>query len=210
MLRITYIEQIRRLIYGAQPNDDAGISVGLVNVWLEQAIAVAAKKNYTDTFQLDGIAYVNNSFYTTFKNLPIVKDEQFLYKVTLPQIPVGIGANEGIETLLFTDSIQNSYPVVWLTMNQKSYQRGMRSIPNKLIGYYEGKYAFVMSTIPLTQLTSKITMISGGDSTDLYSELNVPSDYFPLMTDYIKASLMFERSVPQDNVNDGMDFIKTT
>lgn len=209
MLRITFIEQIRRLIYGAQPNDDAVISVGLVNVWLEQAIAFAARKNYTDTFQMEGVSYVNNSFYTTFKNLPIVKDEQFLYKVVLPQIPVGIGANEGVETMLISDAIQNSYPVVWLTMNQTSYQRGMRPIQNKLVGYPEGQNVYILSTIPLITMTAKVTMISGGDSTDLNSTINVPNDYFPTMTEFLKTNLMFQREVPQDTYNDGADFVKT-
>lgn len=51
-------------------------------------------------------------------------------------------------------------------------------------------------------------MISAGDSTDLNSELNVPSDYFPVMVEYIKQQLMFERSVPVDGANDGRDAIK--
>ena len=164
MKRITFIEQIRRQIYGAQPSDDADITIGLVNTWLEQGIAVAAKTNYTDNLKLDGISYVNNSFYSTFKNIAVTEDEQFVYKVTLPQIPVGIGANEGISMLTFrdTDSRQISQSVIWLTQNQRTFFDGMRAIPNKLLAYSEGKYAYIKSTLLLTAYTANVTLISGG------------------------------------------------
>lgn len=211
MTRRTYIERIRRLIYGGQPPSEANITVGLVLNYLQDAIAVAAKTNYTDNLKLDGIASVNNSFYTTFKSLAVVGDEQFLWKITLPQLPVGIGGIEGISKVIFKDSDSNqlSYPVVLLTENQVSFQRGMRTIPNKLLAYPEGEFVYVMSTLMLSDYTAQVTMVSGGLSTDLDSTLNVPSDYFPIMTEYLKAQLMFQRTVPQDNNNDGVDLIKT-
>lgn len=212
MTRKTYIEQIRRLIYGAQPADDAEITVGLVNVWLEQAIGYAAKKNYTDSLQLDGIAYINNSFYITFKGLAVTKNEINLYRVTLPQIPIGIGNDEGISTLEFKDSWSKkiSYPVIWLTQNQVAYQRGMRTIPNKLLAYSQGEFVYIITPLNITNYTATVTMVSGGASTDLNSTLNVPNDYLPMITDYLKTNLMFQRSVPQDLQNDGMDFVKST
>ncbi len=212
MQRITYIEQIRRLVYGGQPDDDAEITIGLVNVWLEQAIAIAAKANYKDSITIDGVAYINNSFYTTFKSISVTEDEQFVWKVALPQIPLGIGANEGVSTMVFKDyeSRQLSQSVIWLTQNQESFFSSMRTIPNKLIGITRGKSAYIKSTLQLSDYTAQVTMISGGDSTDLYSELNVPNDYFPVMTEYLKTNLMFERSVPKDVTPDGQDFIKTT
>jgi len=207
MLRITFIERVRRQIYNGQPPSDATITIGLVNNYLNDAVAIAAKTNYTDTLKLDGIACVNNSFYTTYKNLVVVSDEQFTWKIELPEIPVGVGANEGCETLVFKDgsSKQISYPIVWLTENQKSYFRAMRPIPNKLLGYPEGKFIYVMSTILLFQYTAQVTMISGGDSTDLYSTLNVPPDYFPIMMEYLQRQLLLEKSQPLNNVNDGRD-----
>ncbi len=212
MVRGNFIERIRRLIYGGLPNDDATITEGLVNSYIEDAVAMAAKTCYKDSLQLDGIAYVNNSFYTKFKNLSVVPDEQFLWKITLPSIPVGIGANEGISTLVFKDSASNqlSYSVVWMTENQVSFQKGMRTIPNKLLAYPEGTFVYVMSTIMLSQYTAQVTMISGGDPTDMDSVLNVPPDYLPIMQQYIIQQLMIEHNQPVDDTNDGLDAIKTT
>lgn len=62
MTRNIFIERILRQIYNGQPSDDSSITYSLVNQWLNDAIGLAAKKNYTDGIQMDGIAYVNNSF----------------------------------------------------------------------------------------------------------------------------------------------------
>lgn len=211
MIRKTYIELIRRQIYGGPPSDDATITINLVNKWLDIAIANAAKTNYKENIAIDGISYVNNSFYTTFKGISVTKDENFLWKIALPQIPLGIGQNEGIETLVFKDDTGLiSYPVVWMTQNQKSYQRGMREIPNKVLAYQEGIYVYALSTLLLSAYTATVTMVSGGTSTDLTSTITVPDDYFPLIVEYLKQQLMFERSVPVDSENDGLDAIKTT
>jgi hypothetical protein len=207
-----FIERTLRQIYGTQPNDDSWITDNLVNAWLEDAIAIAAKQNYKDNLAIDGISYINNSFYTTFKNLAVVADEQFLWKITLPQIPIGIGGNMGISTLQFRDntSTQISQTVVWITENQRTYFQSMRVIPNKLLAYPEGEFVYVISPLLLNQYTANATMISGGDSTDLDSTLNVPQDYFPVMVEYIKQQLAFERNQLVDLSNDGGDQIKST
>lgn len=210
--RRQFIEQIRRLIYGDQPPAEANITVGLVNVWLNSAVAVAAKANWKESIQLDGVSYINNSFYSTFKTLSVTQDEQFLYKIELPQIPIGIGQDEGVSTLQFkdSDSAQISLPVVWLTQNQKTFYQNMRPIPNKVLAYSEGKFVYVISTLLLFQYTANVTMVSGGLSTDLDSVINVPDDYVPIMVEYLKQQLMFQRQVPQDKTDDGADFITTT
>ncbi len=212
MLRITFIEQIRRLIYGDQPSAEANITVGLVNTWLNQGIAVAARKNYLDSIQLDGISYVNNSFYTKFSDIAVTSDEQFLWKVELPQIPIGIGNSEGISKLQFKDSDSNqiSQTVVFLSQNQTTFFQNMQPIPNKLLAYSQGKYVYIVSTLMLSSYTANVTMVSGGLSTDLQSILNVPDDYIPTIVEFLKAQLMFQRQVPQDRTDDGTDVITTT
>jgi len=211
MRRITYIEQIRRLVYGGQPDDDSEITIGLVNVWLDQAIAMAAKSNYKDSIAIDGVAYVNNSFYTTFKGLAITEDEQFVWRVTLPQIPFGIGTSDGVPILVIKDneSRQISDNVVWLSEAQRSFNKNMRTIPNKILAYSESKYIYIQSTLILQDYTAQVTMVSGGDLSDISNELNVPADYIPIMRDYLYQKFMQQRMTPQDVVNDGSDIIKS-
>lgn len=212
MTRRAYIEQIRRLIYNGQPSDDATITIGLVNVWLNQAIGVAAKANYKDNLVIDGMKYVNNSFYTTFKGLAVANDDQFTYKITLPQIPFGIGQDEGVSMLVFKDyqSQQLSQSVIWLTANQKTFFQGMRPIPNKLLAISEGKFVYVYTTLLLNSYTANVTMASGGLDTDLGSELNVPADYYDVMTQFLVKNLILELNQPKDLQNDGVDFRVTT
>lgn len=206
------IERIRRLVYNDFPSSEATITVGLVNSYLNDALAFAAKQNYRENYQLEAVAFVNNSFYSTFKNLTVSNDAQFLYKITLPQVPVGIGANEGLSTLQFKDNESNqiSPSVIWLTENQKGYFDSMRAIPNKLLGYYQGNIAYIKSTLMLSDYTATVSMVSGGLSNDLDGTLNVPGDYIPMMQEYIVKQLILERMQPVDKNNDGADFVKTT
>lgn len=173
---------------------------------------MAARKNYLDSIQLDGISYVNNSFYTKFSDIAVTADEQFLWKVELPQLPIGIGNSEGISKLQFKDSDSNqiSQTVVFLSQNQTTYFQNMQPIPNKLLAWSQGKYVYIASTLMLSSYTANVTMVSGGLSTDLDSTLNVPDDYIPHIVEYLKTQLMFQRTVPQDVTNDGADFVTTT
>lgn len=212
MLRITFIERVRRSIYNGQPSDDATITIGLVNNYLGDAIAYAAKANYKENIAVDGIGYVNNSFITTFKNVAITFDSTNIWKAQLPEIPVGIGTNGGVSTLELKDTstAEISRSLVPMSESQRSFYKAMRPIPNKVLYYYEGRYIYMVTPITLHQYTANITMVSGGDSTDLYSELNVPPDYFPIMMDYLQKQLLLEKAQPLDATNDGQDFITTT
>ena len=207
MTRNIFIERILRQIYNGQPSDDSSITYSLVNQWLNDAIGLAAKKNYTDGIQMDGIAYVNNSFYTTFTNLDIAAEpvDTVTYSVDLPQIPVALGKNEGIATLQFVGDKRTSQTAIPLSMNQVAYIEQLRPIQNKILYWIEGKNIYIKSAIQLTSYKATIRMVSGGDSTDLESTLIVPDDYVPMIVEYIKGQLAFERSRPIDTANDGVD-----
>jgi hypothetical protein len=206
MTRKTFIERILRQIYNGQPSDDSSITFNQVNQWLNDAIGVAAKKNYTDSIQMDGVAYVNNSFYTSYSGLTITSVNNTTFKFTLPQIPVALGKNEGLATLNFSNNnTPTTFGAVPLSMNQVSYQDTLRPIQNKVVYWSQGQEVYMSTGIPLTAYKANVRMVSGGDSTDLNSTLIIPDDYVPVMVEYIKAQLAFERSRPIDTSNDGVD-----
>lgn len=206
MTRKIFIERILRQIYNGQPSDDSNITFNLVNQWLNDAIGVAAKKNYTDSIQMDGVAYVNNSFYTSYSGLTITSVNNTTFKFTLPQIPVALGKNEGLATLNFSNNnTPTTFGAVPLSMNQVSYQDTLRPIQNKVVYWSQGQEVYMSTGIPLTAYKANVRMVSGGDSTDLNSTLIIPDDYVPIMVEYIKAQLAFERSRPIDASNDGVD-----
>jgi hypothetical protein len=206
MTRKIFIERILRQIYNGQPSDDSSITFNQVNQWLNDAIGVAAKKNYTDSIQMDGVAYVNNSFYTSYSGLTITSVNNTTFKFTLPQIPVALGKNEGLATLNFSNNnTPTTFGAVPLSMNQVGYQDTLRPIQNKVVYWPQGQEVYMSTGIPLTAYKANVRMVSGGDSSDLNSTLIIPDDYVPVMVEYIKAQLAFERSRPIDASNDGVD-----
>jgi hypothetical protein len=205
MTRNALIERVLRQIYNGQPSDDSNITYNLVNQWLNDAIGLAAKKNYTDNIQIDGIAYVNNSFYTSFNGLDISNVTPTTYKINLPMIPYALGKDEGIATLQFVASGKESQTAIPLSINQVGYQEQLRPIQNKLLYWIEGKNIFVKTSILLSTYKANLRMVSGGDSTDLTSTLIIPDDYIPHIIEYIKGQLAFEKSRPIDTSNDGVD-----
>jgi len=207
MTRYALIERILRQIYNGQPSDDSSITYNLVNQWLNDAVGLAVKKNYTDSIQMDGVAYVNNSFYTTFTNIDINAEsvDTVTYSIDLPVIPYALGRNEGVAMLQFVGDKKTSQTAIPLSMNQVAYIEQLRPIQNKILYWIEGKNIYVKSSIPLTQYKATLRLISGGDSTDLTSTLIVPDDYMPMVIEYIKGQLAFERSRPIDQSNDGVD-----
>lgn len=209
MKRGAFIEQCLIQAYGQLPTDDAEINIEMINnSWLGEAIAVAAKTCYTEAIQIDGIGYVNNGFYTTFAGLVIVADDtdNLCYKLTLPEIPPGIGHSSGISAVRFKDDngfvSQSAIP---LSINQQAYADRMRTIPNKILYWQEGNTLRMKSTLPMWSYTAVIKMISGGDANDLNSELNIPPDYEPIVEKIIMEALMKMKAIPKDTASDGLD-----
>lgn len=209
MTRYQLIERILRQIYGGQPSDDSNITFNLVNQWLNDAIGGAVKKNYTDSIQMDGIAYINNSFYATFAGLAVSQEGSpvnMTYKFTLPQIPFALGKNEGVASVRFSDTAGRlSYDAIPLSINQVSYLNELRPIQNKIVYWSEGTFIYAKSSILLNKYTASVRMVSGGDVNNLDSILNIPDDYMPFIVEYIKGQLAFEESRPIDTSNDGVD-----
>lgn len=205
--RYEIIERVIRKVYGEQPNNDASITNNLVNKWIEDGIAAAAKLNYKESIQLDGIGYVNNSFYLTFKNITFLADEQFQFIGTLPQIPLGIGKNQGISSLRIKDNQNNiSYDVLPLSEDEWTFARALPPIPNKLLYKPEGQSIYVLTTLLLNiGYTATVSMISSGDDKNLDSVLNVPQEYIPAIIEYCSNMLLQERQVPKDVTNDRQD-----
>jgi hypothetical protein len=207
MTRGAFIESILMQVYGQKPTDDSEITYNLVNLYCAEGIAVAAQAAYKSAIQIDGVGYINNGFYTTFSGLTITQDptDNLCWVFTLPEIPVGVSANMGIAELRFKADGFTSLPAIPLSMNQWGYFDSMPPIVNKIMYLPEGKLVRAKTPLILSQYTATVKMISGGDVSNLNSDLNVPPDYLPVCRDYIIQKLMAERSVPADVYNDGTD-----
>jgi hypothetical protein len=209
MTRYQLIEQILRAVYGDQPRDDSTITPNLVNQYINQGLALAVHNQYKESLQIDGVSYINNSFYSTYKNIPIVQDQNLLWKVQLPSVPLAIGRNDAVADVRLVKDNNEGIDGIPLSINQKGYQFTMKRIPNRFLYYYEGDKLFILSSLLLNQYTANITLVSGGgagnnSTTDLNSTLNAPEDIIPLIVEYVVKALMAMRQVPQDITNDGV------
>lgn len=208
MTRKVLCQLIQRLIAGGIPNDDFDITLNQINLLVNEALAVVVKTNYTDNIKADGIAYVNNSFYTTYKDLKISRNnvEDFCYSVDLPNTPPALGQNDGVASLMLKSGNIYSITGVPLTLNQWSYKSRIRAIPNRFYYTYENKIAYISSVLDLKPYKANVRMISGGSSsTDLSSDISVPDEWLSTIQDYVLKILGFERSQPMDLTNDGIN-----
>jgi hypothetical protein len=205
MTRRVIIEQIRRIFYGGVPNDDASLSEKEVNLLLNEAIAYMAKVNYTDAIKLDGIETVADSFYATFKNLAITKDNDTgYYSLDLPQVPLGLSRGYGISTVTFPTSTGLAKSPIPISVRELEYMDNLKQPPSKIFYWAEGKKLWFKSWTNLVGKFAIVRMVST-EATDLDAEINVPQEYVSDIIDLVINKLKIRKGTPEDNVNDGVD-----
>jgi hypothetical protein len=205
MTRKVIIEQIRRIFYGGVPNDDASLSEKEVNFYLNEAIAYMAKVNYTDAIKLDGIETVADSFYATFKNLAITKDNDTgYYSLDLPQVPLGLSRGYGISTVTFPTSTGLAKSPIPISVRELDYVDQLKQPPSKIFYWAEGKKLWFKSYTNLVGKFAIVRMVST-ETTDMDAEINVPQEYISDVIDLVINKLKIRKGTPEDNVNDGVD-----
>jgi hypothetical protein len=205
MTRKVIIEQIRRQYYGGIPSDDANLSENEVNAYLSQAIAYMAKVNYTDAIKLDGVENVSDAFYSTFKGLSILKDDDTqLYYATLPHPPLGLSRGYGISTVTFPVSTGLAKAPIPVSPREVDYISEIKTPPSKIFYWAEGNLLWFKSYINLVGKFAIVRMVSAENS-DLNSVLNVPEEYIVDIINYVVNQLKFRKSIPADITNDGID-----
>ena len=205
MTRKVLIEQIRRIYYGGVPNDDATLSEKEVNLLLNAAIAYFAKMNYAESIKLDGIETVADSFYATFKNLAITKDNDTgYYSLDLPQVPLGLSRGYGISTVTFPTSTGLAKSPIPISVRELEYIDNLKQPPSKIFYWAEGKKLWFKSYTNLVGKFAIVRMVSSENS-DMNAELNIPQEYTSDIIDIVLNKLKIRKGTPEDTVNDGVD-----
>ena len=207
MTRKVLIEQIRRMLYGGIPTDDANITEKEVNLYINEAMAYMAKVNYTDSIKLDGIESVSDSFYLTFKNLTITRDSDTgYYSLDLPQAPLGLARGYGISTVTFPTSTGLAKSPIPISVRELDYMDSLKQPPSKIFYWPEGKKLWFKSYTNLTGKNAIVRMVST-ESANLDDELNVPQEYITDIINLVMNQLRPRKGAPQDSTNDGLDKI---
>lgn len=205
MTRKVLIEQIRRLYYGGTPSDDANLTENEVNTYINQAIAYFAKVNYSDAINLDGIETVGDAFYSTFKNLPITKDNDTgYYSTTLPHPPLGLARGYGISTVTFPVSTGLAKAPTPISPREVDYIEQVKLPPSKIFYWAEGNKLWFKSYTNLVGKFAIVRMITAENS-DKTAELNVPAEYISDIINWIMNQLRVRKGMPEDTTNDGLD-----
>jgi hypothetical protein len=205
MTRKVLIEQIRRMLYGGVPNDDASVSEKEINVYTNESLAYMAKINYTDSIKLDGVENVSDVFYLTFKNLAVLKDtDTGYYYTTLPQVPVGLARGYGISTVTFPTSTGLAKSPIPISTRELDYIDNLKQPPSKIFYWPEGKKLWFKSYTNLIGKNAIVRMVSTESST-LDDELNLPQEYITDIINLVLNQLKIRKGSPEDIVNDGVD-----
>ena len=176
MTRKVLIEQIRRMMYGSIPTDDANVTEKEINLYINEGIAYMAKINYTDAIKLDGIETVADSFYATFKNLAITRDSDTgYYSLTLPQVPLGLSRGYGISTVTFPTSTGLAKSPIPISPRELDYIDNLKQPPSKIFYWAEGKKLWFKSYTNLVGKFAIVRMVST-ETADLDAEINVPQE----------------------------------
>jgi len=207
MTRRVLIEQIRRMLYGSIPTDDANITEKEINLYINEAIAYMAKVNYTDAIKLDGIETIADSFYATFKNLSITKDNDTgYYSLDLPQVPLGLSRGYGISTVTFPTSTGLAKSPIPVSPRELDYMDNLKQPPSKIFYWVEGKKLWFKSYTNLVGRFAIVRMVST-ETSDLDAEINVPQEYITDIINLVMNQLRPRKATPQDSTNDALDKI---
>ncbi len=207
MTRRVLIEQIRRMLYGGVPTDDANITEKEINLYINEALAYMAKINYTDSIKLDGVESISDVFYLTFKNLAIVKDNDTgYYSLDLPQVPLGLARGYGISTVTFPTATGLAKSPIPISVRELDYMDNLKQPPSKIFYWPEGKKLWFKSYTNLVGKFAIVRMVST-ETADLDSELNVPQEYITDIINLVMNQLRPRKATPQDSTNDGLDKI---
>jgi len=205
MTRKVLIEQIRRMLYGGVPTDDANITEKEINLYINEALAYMAKVNYTDSIKLDGVETVSDVFYLTFKNLAIVKDNDTgYYSLDLPQVPLGLARGYGISTVTFPTSTGLAKSPIPISVRELDYMDSLKQPPSKIFYWPEGKKLWFKSYTNLVGKFAIVRMVST-ETSDMDAELNVPQEYITDIINLVMGQLRPRKATPQDSTNDGLD-----
>lgn len=205
MTRKVLIEQIRRMMYGSIPTDDANVTEKEINLYINEGIAYMAKINYTDAIKLDGIETVADSFYATFKNLAITRDSDTgYYALDLPQVPLGLSRGYGISTVTFPTSTGLAKSPIPISPRELDYIDNLKQPPSKIFYWAEGKKLWFKSYTNLVGKFAIVRMVST-ETADLDAEINVPQEYITDIINLVMNQLRTRKASPQDSTNDGLD-----
>jgi hypothetical protein len=201
-------EQIRTMLYGGIPSDDAAFSLRYIAELVAQEVAVQARKNAFENSNLGETTYANDTFTSTFTSVPVVYDSLLKQSYSaLPQIPAALPNNQEIVNITPLGIQGRRRQIVLMKNKDKFMQDMLPSVRGFILAYIENGKLYYDNIQEYMFNSVNITMIGAISSTgDLLSaNLNVPKSVESEIIGKIFQLLRASKGLPQDVMNDARD-----
>lgn len=178
-----FAEEIRTAFYAGIASDEASFSLKFFAELIGQEVAEYARINAFENSNQGELTFVNDSFITTYKNLPVLYDTQGkYYYTTLPDIPPALPRNQEITRISPVGS--NRREIFPMSQKDKGVQDLLPQLPNAMLYYTEGGtiiYDNITYTPPVSVDLRMIGTVPSGNLLD--ATLNLSKNYqFAIMT----------------------------
>lgn len=201
-------EQIRTMLYGGIPSDDAAFSLRYIAELVAQEVAFQARKNAFENSNGGETTYANDTFTSTFKNVNVAYDSVLKQNYsTLPQIPAALPNNQEIVNITPLGIQGRRRQIVLMKNKDKFMQDMLPAVKGFILAYIEDGKLYYDNIQEYMFNAVNITMIGAISSTGdlLDAELNVPKSSESEIIGKIFQMLRASKGLPEDVMNDARD-----
>jgi hypothetical protein len=201
-------EQIRTMLYGGIPSDDAAFSLRYIAELVAQEVAVQARKNAFENSNAGETTYANDTFTSTFTNVAVTYNSTLKQNFSvLPQIPTALPNNQEIVSITPLGIIGRRRQIVLMKNKDKFMQDMLPPVRGFILAYIEDGKLYYDNIQEYMFTSVNITMVGAISSTgDLLSaNLNVPKSSESEIIGKIFQMLRASKGLPEDVMNDARD-----
>ena len=201
-------EQIRTMLYGGIPSDDAAFSLRYIAELVAQEVAVQARKNAFENSNAGETTYANDTFTSTFTNVTVTYNSTLKQNFSvLPQIPTALPNNQEIVSITPLGIIGRRRQIVLMKNKDKFMQDMLPPVRGFILAYIEDGKLYYDNIQEYMFTSVNITMVGAISSTgDLLSaNLNVPKSVESEIIGKIFQMLRASKGLPEDVMNDARD-----
>ena len=201
-------EQIRTMLYGGIPSDDAAFSLRYIAELVAQEVAVQARKNAFENSNAGETTYANDTFTSTFTSVAVTYNSTLKQNYSvLPQIPTALPNNQEIVSITPLGIIGRRRQIVLMKNKDKFMQDMLPPVRGFILAYIEDGKLYYDNIQEYMFTSVNITMVGAISSTgDLLSaNLNVPKSSESEIIGKIFQMLRASKGLPEDVMNDARD-----
>jgi|TARA_R110000868_G_scaffold326350_2_gene587320 hypothetical protein len=201
-------EQIRTMLYGGIPSDDAAFSLRYIAELVAQEVAVQARKNAFENSNAGETTYANDTFTSTFTSVAVTYNSTLKQNYSvLPQIPTALPNNQEIVSITPLGIIGRRRQIVLMKNKDKFMQDMLPPVRGFILAYIEDGKLYYDNIQEYMFTSVNITMVGAISSTgDLLSaNLNVPKSVESEIIGKIFQMLRASKGLPEDVMNDARD-----